>query len=50
MNDFNFYSPTEFVFGKGREKAVSTLKNTAAKRFLYTTADSLHKSRGCLTE
>ncbi|MBQ8119603.1 MAG: iron-containing alcohol dehydrogenase, partial [Ruminococcus sp.] len=20
MNDFNFYSPTEFVFGKGREK------------------------------
>ncbi|MBP1592603.1 MAG: iron-containing alcohol dehydrogenase, partial [Oscillospiraceae bacterium] len=20
MNDFNFYSPTEFVFGRGREK------------------------------
>jgi len=30
MENFNFYSPTEFVFGKGRENEVGKyVKNTA---------------------
>lgn len=46
MDNFNFYSPTEFVFGNDRENECgSYVKNTAEAKCSYTSAAALLKGQ-----